>query len=114
MPRCPNCKSDVDIKPAYEEYNFRGIFVRGQGVRCRGCDTILEFSQWRILAVKIAPFLLLIPFIWYRETTVPMRIIIAALAVGPFLVTTFRLFPNLFELRIPDHNRDVHSDDELR
>ena len=114
MPHCPNCASQVDIEPAYKAYNFRGVFVRGQGVRCRNCDTILEFSQWRVLAVKFIPCLLLVPFIWYRDTTVAMRIVIVTLAVGPLLVTTFRCFPDLFQLRIPDPKRKVSSDDELR
>ena len=52
MPHCPNRNAQVDIEPAYRAYNLRGVFVRGQGVRCRSCDTILEFSQWRVLAVK--------------------------------------------------------------
>ena len=113
MPHCPNCASQVDIAPAYKAYNFRGIFVRGQGVRCRSCDTILEFSQWRVVAVKSAPFLLFVPFIWYRDTTVAARIVIVILAVGPLLITTLRLFPGLFQLRIPDPKRRVNSDDEL-
>ena len=113
MPHCPNCNAQVDIEPAYRAYNLRGVFVRGQGVRCRSCATILEFSQWRVFAVKFAPLLLLVPFIWYRDTTLAMRILIATLAVGPFLVTTIRFFPNLYQLKIPNPKREVRSDDGL-
>lgn len=113
MPQCPKCSSQVDIRPAYEAYNLRGIFVRGQGVRCRSCDAVLEFSQWRLLAVKFAPFLLLVPFIWYRDTTVPMRVVVAALVVGPLFLTSVRLFQGLFDLKIPSQNRKVCTDDEL-
>jgi hypothetical protein len=113
MPLCPKCNSQVDIGPAYRAYNWRGVFVRGQGVRCRGCETVLEFSQWRALVVKFAPVLLLVPFVWYRDTSVPMRLVVAALVVGPFLITTIRLFPSLFELKIPSRDRNVLSDDEL-
>ena len=84
MPHCPNCDAQIDIEPAYRANNLRGVFV---------------------------PFLLLVPFIWYRDTTLAMRILIATLAVGPFLVTTIRFFPNLYQLKIPNPKREVRSDD---
>lgn len=113
MPECPSCNSQVDIEPAYKAYNFRGVFVRGQGARCRNCGTILEVSQWRALLVRFAPFILLVPFIWYRDTTVAMRIVILVFALGPFLVTMFHLIPGLYQLKMPGPERDVSSDDDL-
>lgn len=113
MPLCPNCSAPVDIEPAFTTHNVRGLMPRGRGVRCRTCNTVLEFSQWRAFAVKFAPFLLFIAFASRSESTMFERAIVGALAFGPFLVTALKFFPGLYRLRVPAPGREVTPDDEL-
>ncbi len=112
-PQCPNCGSTVDIRPAYKAYNYKGAFPKGQGVRCRACKSILKFSRTRAYLVKFLPTLLLIPFIWYRDTSVMLRTVVGIIAVGPLLISSAFLFPQLFDLRAAEPFEDIESDDEL-
>ena len=113
MTECPLCSSNVDIKPALNAYGFHGVLARGQGVRCRSCYTTLELFAWRLLLIQFAPFLLLVPFYWYRDSTVLLRIFVAVFAIAPLLVTSLHFFPSLYRLKVASAGRKVRPDDEL-
>ena len=113
LPICPKCSAHVDIKPAWKTLSIKGTFAKGQGVRCRNCDTVLEFSQWRLVLVRFAPILLLVPFIWYRDSSQALRIVVSILVLGTFLPTFVWPITRLFELKVPEPFSDIRSDDEV-
>ena len=111
MPECPRCGSEVDLRPVWRQYAWRGLFIKGQGVRCRSCDTVLAISQRRAIVVRLVPILLLVPFIWYPDSPPWLRVVVGVAVIVSFFAPMLRLFPALFSLQKAGPFDDVRDDD---
>ena len=113
LPQCPRCNAAVDLKPTLDQIGITGVIPKGYGVRCPGCGNTLKFSQWRVLALRFLPFLVLVPFAWYPNSPMALRIIAVIIALGPGIASYIRPPYNLFEPSVAEPFENLEVIDDL-
>lgn len=87
------------------------MFPAGQGVRCRQCETVHKVSQRRLLASRVAPLLLLLPFLWIEDSPVWLRAVVGAAVLLVFFAPILRPIPGLYSLEEAGPFDDIRDDD---